>query len=567
MVKTTLDVTQKGETPVDALDLVIPIRARHARLLHAVADGMRFNYGGVVPAGEGVVWESRKAARNRILGSFVPYVWVGDEYRGLCWFAASDQGWKTDDARSVQTLERRGDTILLTVHFVTRPGVFRESARLAYGMMATPAKPLPADPAWQNMGINAGGAGYRVRVMGASFYWNGQMYANFPQNRDFETIRKFAEANKQRKVDTAYFDKLIESWSEETHDLTRDYNKAHVLSGSGAGNLDAIVPYTNLRGDLTWIPEWRTFQDEWSWRQFGPRTTDRDRRKGSTDFAIAPVRSRQDFLLFYYQKFFESGFDGIYWDNIYLQACFHPLLGPAYVRDDGLLQPCMDLFESRELVKRTAVLAHQLKKKLNVSMVHMTNANIVPVFSFAGSLLGWEWHYGMTDFQDRFKADYIRAVNLPYSTGCVPDQLGGIRGSDDPQEVAWCERTRLGVTMVHELLVWGADQKLTNLRKALSDFGYGTAAVTVHRYWDDSPPVRAPEALKWLAVSKPGKAWLVFCDYGDGGEMTAGLNLKTLGLKADAAAKDWETGESVTLKDGAVRFALKRHDFKVVVLE
>ncbi|PIY43438.1 MAG: hypothetical protein COZ05_11040, partial [Armatimonadetes bacterium CG_4_10_14_3_um_filter_59_10] len=383
MMKTTLDLRQNGKAPIEKLDLVIPLRAEVAKLMHPLGDGMRFNYGGVIPEGEGIVWESKNASRNRLLGTFLPYFWFGDEYRGLCWFAESDRGWKTNDEKSALTLERRGDQVVLRVHFVNKPGVFERPTRIVFGLMASPAKPLPKDPSWQTFTTgNDGGPGYNVRVMGSSFYWNGQMYANFPQNRDFQMIRKFAEANKEGKSDKEYFQKLVDSWSEETHDLDFNYNKAHILNGGGDSHFDAVVPYTNLRGDVTYIPEWRTFQDEWSWKPSGKRVTDKDRKKGSTDFATAPVRSRQDFLLYYYKKFFESGFDGIYWDNIYLQSCFSPLMGPAYIREDRQLQPYVDIFHSRELLKRAAVLAHQLEK-VNVNMVHMTNTNIVPEYSFA----------------------------------------------------------------------------------------------------------------------------------------------------------------------------------------
>jgi hypothetical protein len=171
----------------------------------------------------------------------------------------------------------------------------------------------------------------------------------------------------------------------------------------------------------------------------------------------------------------------------------------------------------------------------------------------------------MTDFQDRFTPDYIRAVNLPFNTGCVPVQLGGIRGSDDKDAIAWCERTRAGVTLVHELQVWSPDARLIAIRKMLQTFGYGTPAVTTHRYWDAPPVLSAPESLKWLVLSKPGKSVLIVVDYGNGGDLTVGTDPARLQLPAGAKAVDWESGQPVAFAEGRLTFALKRHDFKVIL--
>ncbi len=564
MMKVRLHLKQHGTSPIERLTLIIPVKTETARLMHVCGDGLRFNYGGAVPEGEGVIWESKNASRNLLLGTFIPYVWLGEERRGLCWFAENDYNWILDDKKSALVMERKSGTVFLKVHLVNRPGVFPKPVEITFGLMASPAKPLPEKPAWQKTTFNAPSE-YPVRVHGSSFYWNGQMYANFPQNRDFETIRKVARANKEGKVDKEYFQRLIDSWSPETHDLDFNYNKAHILSGSNPGNYKGVIPYTNLRGDLTWIPEWRTFQDEWSYSLFRKRTTDKNRKKGSTDFTIIPVPSRQDFLLYYYQKFLENGFDGIYWDNIYLQSSFNPFYGPVYQRADGQKQPYVDIFHSRQLLKRTMTLAYEMGKP-NLSMVHMTNANLIPIFSFAGSLLGWEWKYGLTDFQDRFSPEYIRAVNLPFNTGCIPVQLGGIHGEGSQELKDWCARTRAAVTLVHELHVWGPDKYLVSIREMLWKMGYGTPSVTTYRYWEENPVLEPDRTqLLWILHRSPEKAVAIFCDYGEGGQNQVRINTERLGLKP-AEAMDWETNQPVKLAENCLQFPIKKHDLKIIIL-
>jgi hypothetical protein len=70
-----------------------------------------------------------------------------------------------------------------------------------------------------------------------------------------------------------------------------------------------------------------------------------------------------------------------------------------------------------------------------------------------------------------------------------------------------------------------------------------------------------------LVVSKPGSALIVVCDYGNGGN----LNLKldpSLNLGGNVSAKDSESNEPVTVgKDGTIQFPLKKHDFKMILVE
>ena len=78
MMKWTLEL-QPTESAIEGLTLVIPIANSMAPLFHPSTDGLRFNYAGKTPSGEGPVWDASKAARNSIIGSYVPYIWLGAE--------------------------------------------------------------------------------------------------------------------------------------------------------------------------------------------------------------------------------------------------------------------------------------------------------------------------------------------------------------------------------------------------------------------------------------------------------------------------------------------------------
>jgi hypothetical protein len=74
MFKYEVELVPQGDGAVDRLDLIVPIRAEDATLLHATSDGCRTNYAGIVPEGEGRVWDSSKVQRWVLTGIFLPYI-------------------------------------------------------------------------------------------------------------------------------------------------------------------------------------------------------------------------------------------------------------------------------------------------------------------------------------------------------------------------------------------------------------------------------------------------------------------------------------------------------------
>ena len=117
------------------------------RYMHACGDGLRFNYAGKTPAGQGRILGLQQGQQANIVGTFYPYIWLGGGERGLAWFADSDQGWSLDETRPTLELERAGGVLTLRVNFITQPTALdRQRAQLVFGLQATPAKPMPEPP-------------------------------------------------------------------------------------------------------------------------------------------------------------------------------------------------------------------------------------------------------------------------------------------------------------------------------------------------------------------------------------------------------------------------------------
>jgi hypothetical protein len=555
--KVTITLEPRDDKQIDAMRLVIPLTNKEMTLMHAVGDGIRFNYAGKVPAGDGRVWSSDKASRSQILGTFLPYIWVGGESRGICWFAGNDKDWILDPKEQTPALElrRNGGTLELVVNLVQIPAVLGRERKIVFGLQATPTRPMPAN--WRQMGV-ASGVSEDYQVLGMCSYWGADLYNVAPRGGDYEVVRKIAARGRGEGRDNAFFDAYMAKNPDK---------KAEINWSANGGKTAGIIPYTNLRGDNDRNPEWFIYQDEWRKASFSDRTPPGG-YGGAVDFVVSLPPSRVDFLLYNYQKLIENGFAAVYWDNICIYGNANPVTGTAYTRDIGGVQPEADIWRVREVCKRTAVMLHKMGKK-NVTVPHMTNALLIPAFSWTGINLDWEWKYGNTDYQDRFTRDYIRACSLGLTHGGVPMILDGTKDTRTKEETEWVNRTQIAACVPHEIKVWQVSSLYGKLLKAMFAMGYGTPECVVHHYWDEKPmaTVEGIDGI-FLVLAGKDKVMLVVSDYGNGGTGKVMLDIKRLGLPTNYTAVNWEKpDEKLTADGGVIELKdFKKHDFRVIVI-
>ena len=118
------------ETEVERVQLVIPLKASEAWLMHPVTTGLRQHFAGRIPAlspaegpalpegsaapsaastnsgqassGQvGKVWDSSYVP-NRLNGNFVPYIYLGGPERGICFAADNDRDWISDSRQPLR---------------------------------------------------------------------------------------------------------------------------------------------------------------------------------------------------------------------------------------------------------------------------------------------------------------------------------------------------------------------------------------------------------------------------------------------------------------------------------
>lgn len=562
----------KSAAQLDRLSLEIPLDDAQVRYMHACGDGLRFNYAGLTPTGEGLVWDSSKANRNDIVGTFYPYVWLGGGERGLAFFADSDRGYSLDDQTPMIELVRQAGVLTLRVNFITKPTKLDRSHELVFGLQATPVKPMPEDPVnWRRWLCNR--VDDRVKpftILGATFYYGAESYNFTPLDQDLSIYQVFSDARNSGQFNAEFVKQWLEKYKRFTEPGTDKWKfyDAHINSGmrtaSGTTRQDGwlLTPYTNPRGMGFDQPEWPTFQDEWLQLPYYQRA-----KRGAVDYSVCPVRSFQDAAMWHYQEMMTC-FDGIYWDNLYLSSNFNTISGGAWTDENGKVHPSMGLWAMRDLVKRTAVLFNEEGRPVFSNVIHMTNACLVPIMAFANINLDWEWQYGHRDFQDRFTPELTVAQTIGRQCGNIPLILSGGYWSAPEDMKPWINRTRTGVCLVHEIRAWDWQPKeMWDLYKKMFDFGYGEKDCRVYNYWDEGFPLRVEGVnAKAIVLVRGGKALAIVTDYGEGGECRLKLDMAALKLPATIKASDVETGEAIASPaPGEAAFTLKKHDYRAVV--
>jgi hypothetical protein len=569
LMKWTLELEPSGGT-IDSMTLVVPVDEKLAPLLHVCSDGIRINYAGATPPGTGRIWQGGEALKTSMTGSFVPYLWVGAEERGIAVFADNDRGWVTDDGQPEEELVRVGRELQIRWNLVARLTKLDAERTITIGFQATPIKPMPSG--WRTWTVSTygrlPGTQTNFEFLGSSWYWGALTAAAdmYPRGEDFSLFDRLAETRRTGRIDQTFVDSWLSGYPEVDEGSRRAY-PPHIRYSFQAMTTapDRVLIYTNPRGVRFGSREGSTFIDEWDRSPFPVRAKDSGQ---VVSYDVIPVESFRDYALWYYERMVGTFADDIYWDNVYLPGDFDTVTQGAFVRANGRIQPSVALYEVRELIRRTATLGAERGRPLR-NMVHMTNTAIAPLLSFASTQLTWEDRVNEHDFQDRFSRDYVRAESIGRQYGNVPFALALTKEGDDRKR-AWARRTAAGVMLTHEIkpIEGPFDDYWKNYERLLA-FGYGGETVQVMNYWTPSYPLRIRGSdTASLLLLKPKSALVVVCDYGDGGALEVDLGALRSRLGARVHARNLETGEDLSVgHDGRVHLRLAKHDFALVSLD
>lgn len=505
---TDLSIEAAQPVKVDELRLTWRMPRSQATLLHADAMQWSNNYSGLLkPEG----WTS----------PFVPYFWLGNEDRGLSWYAESKQNWVTSKDRPTIEVKPEGDQVVVTVRLLAEPTEIKGKLDYGFGMMATPVRPYPADALRWRMtpGVRAT---FDIIWPNSNMKWYGHPEPIDPV--------KFAE---------------------------------RVKAGHAAGL--KTVPYVNLNFVSGGVPEWAYYGSRWA---------DPDRvvtpsdvaQMGFASMGVCPAsRDWQDFILYRINEAIDRDeIDGIYID------CWGPSpcrAEPCGWKDAaGKTQAIYPIRAYRQIIRRVYTLFHE-RRPDPLMMVHMSSELDMPLLSFTDTILDGEQFNPVKlgdDYLNVLSPEMFRAEFLGRNMGPVEFFLPEFRGEDatrgTPNLAAY-----LLLHGIQPWPIWSDGAAWNKLFEALDAFGIAQAKFLP--YWQSPSWAERPPDLVSAYVGKNGALLVDMNTMDVAGEARLTLDLGRLGMKSVSRATDVLTGEALKLQGNVLTIPQARHQGRIILLE
>ena len=494
MIRFDVEVAASDAVDLDSLSIEIPVRAAHAGYLYHF------------PGAWGTARNAGALPDTAVKMGFRPYVWLGDEDRGLAWFSESDRDWHVAPGTPATEIVRDGDRVVLTLHLVSQPlrlapesqrphawdtapelanAVIREAAvtgeraeryqplRYTFGLQATPVRasepsawdyrclhvrPAPPafteamtlEPSFLDHCVQAG-----VRTLVLHQYWTDIEAHTIPADRD-RLLEWVAACHERGLRILLYYGLLISSAAPEW----RDFGAGCLTTPAYGYPLYRAPPQPDQSALVVCLNS--------AWQ----------------DFVADAVASAMD----------EFGIDGVYLDGTEFPAgCINTLHGCGSTRPDGSIAKSYPIFGVRSGMRRihNAVRSRKPEGQVNV---HNSTCMVMPTLGFGTSYWDGEQFQdvrGIDNAATQLPLDAFRAEFMGRQWGVPAEFL--CYGQGFTFEQAWA------VTLIHDVPVRPMShvgmedlELASRIWRIMDDFGRDTAEFVP--YWSNAEYVRADSA-------------------------------------------------------------------------
>ncbi|MEZ6128677.1 MAG: DUF6067 family protein [Planctomycetaceae bacterium] len=517
-MKIELIVKAEGQWP-QQLWLEIPVRGELARLIHAT-DASR--------AGSFSMSTSRLSTTWR--HPFIPCLWIGDEERGITWFAESDEAVDIADGHRCLEIIREAKTTRLRVHLHDQQESGRRELRWTFGLQATPVRPLaPAQPRI-SMGARYGVEAQKTPDGTPSLSWL-----------------------REQGVRSVIF---FQDW-------TAQYGDA-VLTPENRPRMDAMMAALKLEnlglhlyvgyGLANQSKSMRDHAEEWVVR---PRISWGDPAGGPWNFDASCPRSG-------YTRVIEQNLartldqipvSGLFFDGTALpQGCLNHAHGCGYQRE-GRWRKTWPIWATRDYMRRLVSLLHE-KHPDAVTTAHISGSVLVPTVSCCDYLCDGEQfqsvEHGTVPLSQILRPDSFRAefLGTPFGIRSLLLPTPGLSGSDI---LAFCLSHGTQPVIGSTLHARDASNWLWGFLDNIGD------DAVWHPYWtQDNVTASTPNTLCSYYRGKNGALHLIIAHFGEEPvKSTITLESTVLGqVNALRTAVIWGRNRSIAVEDGKLRLDL-----------
>jgi len=525
MLWTEVTLTPTKPLTITHLALHIPLRAAHAIYLHHARANWGDDDAGFLPE-QG--YES---------AAFQPFLWLGDDDRGLAWFAESLQSWSLSPGKPFQRVRRRGETVEMEIEIINKLTPLSQPLTFTFGLQATPVKPIPsAAKGWRLGNLGTADTLKDPSMGNIQVIWcNGNLaHFGYPWPQDPERFRK----------------------------LVDEYHAKNTL----------VVPYVNLNFFSSGAPEWNYYSADW--RDPGRSFSGGDVGEMGHDLIGACPHSEawRDFITWKIARFIEEfKVDGIYIDCWEPYPCLIEDHGCGWRDAEGRLHGRIPIRDMREIVRRVRAVFAEKRPRFHL-IIHMSADLVIPLLSFADSMLDGEQYRGDPTLGE----DYLQVVPLDKwrvmangdKWGVFPFFLPEFAPGKNRRDPLPTERL-MGIMLTHGASpwpIWCNSQAIFNVWKILDKFGVVDAEFIP--YWKPNGVTCDNREVIVSVYRKPGHAMLAVLNSGrESTDVTLRLDASKLRLRQGFSAKDVVDDSPLTIQNGVVRLTLPGRGYRLIVVE
>jgi hypothetical protein len=541
-----------------SLQLVAALRPENATYVFGKGEGIRSGFNMTfLPSGRGRVWDSTRVDSQPLLvGSFVPYIYLGGSKAGLCWYADSDEGWVPNE--STPAIEVRRDmpgSIDLVFNFVSSDIKLVGARRMSFAFQATPVKPLPDK--WR-----------------MDTWWTDNTF------RDYAGVEKHGG----NLIFTSIPFPLDPAVSRAMVDKQHDADNSFIFGFKGSYRSNAVPYFEHVRMGESFAPDVALWSDEWKTR---------------VSEGMYYGKTLQDFMIYNLAEWIKSaGIDGFYLDNVYPLADDNIDAGRGYRLPDGRIQPTYATFETRQYLLRMRAVFQEQEGKSKV-VLHITNNMIVPWVEAADVVLDGEdnviYPEANKDFMDYWHLERLW-IDQPALWGVPVNFLQEFQGNWDQTRLAKAMRSYSGMMLLDDTLASAnANGMNPPLWIARDRFGIENGDVQFVPYWSEGSGVHVENAPDVLVSfwKRPGKVLLAIVNRGEATTARVRLDSAKLALGGPSGwtVSDAEAGtivnkgyvsadpqalpgawnsasqKKIRLDGNALLVPVERHDYRQVIIE
>ena len=519
-----VELQPRANARIDRLWLSLPIHRDRALYYHEATQYYGRGKSGLVPT-------------DGLRLPFRPFVWLGDDERGLMWFAESPAGWHTDRypiviAPSPKVTEFR-------VELVNRARVGQELMRFVFGLQATPVKPVPPDwRAWR------ADYQYTPRLARKHFIdWEGE---GVPLQWRF----LWWTDGYQRVFMPGHTTPL-----QIMPDLERHVEAAHARG-------TRLITYFYLHGVNRITTDFDRYYPVW--QTSSPREMS---YWGRVIMGACPGSTMGDQLLYGIREMVRKhGIDGVYFDGAAPPVpCANALHDHGWIDEQGYRRPVYPIFALRRFYKRLATMLDEHVER-PIIWIHADGKMPTPVASFTTA--NWEGEMvqgqlkGGAYLSDLLGLDFWRSHMLATQWGVVPMWLPSRYGT--PEQKDRQARDTMALLLVHGTPVARVPAfdkgLLRSVWKAQADFGIAQAQFC--GYWQNAHQLRLLPKDERLVASfyRRGNRYLVIV-----ANLTDQARRAAIELPLARAAQDAISGEPALIAQGRIGVTIEQRSFRLIV--